>query len=246
MAINPIAAAAITATASLAGKLLFRGLLRSKIVFTAPKEEPVVAPTPSEPVKVPEVKVVRPTVRAVRSLTDPERNLSHGEACSILSMKIAMLAPAMQELAARKAAEATFDNEQLTESLIVGAVMDQAVKQDDQAQVTAALLGDVREHFADSDLLFWDNFVERIKVRGQVVVATEQELLNKKDTGKGYHLVTLTETQEVGIMHVTKKAVNALFPQGNGTFRVVGSTKRFEDKPYVDAAKAKGFLNGRY
>lgn len=231
MALNKFAAIAITTAAGMASKLLFQKFVGSKITLTAPKEDPVVVPTPEEPVKAPELKVVRPTLRAV---TDPAKSLPREEAMKRLVDTLAQLP---------------------TKGVLVQVVSDdvQAPVQPIEAEVVITEPRDSVKHAVaqevleqDEQVVFWDNFVDRIKVRGELVIASDEELINMKDIGKGYHLVRLTDSNEVGIMHVTKKAINALFPQGEGSFRVVGNNKRFDGKDYVDAAKAKGFLNGRY
>ena len=96
---------------------------------------------------------------------------------------------------------------------------------------------------------FWAVFARRLSPRGVLMVNSDKDLLDKKPKlQKGYHLVRLTNTNEAGIVHVSKAALAALFPMANGEYRVVTSkrTIHLNGVDTVGEAVAKLFLNGRY
>lgn len=96
---------------------------------------------------------------------------------------------------------------------------------------------------------FWAVFARRLSGRGVLMVNSDKDLLDKKPKlQKGYHLVRLTNTNEAGIVHVSKAALAALFPMANGEYRVVASkrTIHLNGADTVGADVAKLFLNGRY
>lgn len=102
-------------------------------------------------------------------------------------------------------------------------------------------------HQVAQETLFWDTFAARLRSRGEIVFNDAADLIARKsEFGKGYSTIVDAQSQEEGIVHVTKAGINALIPQGDGTYRVISNNKRFDGQAYVNAEKAKGFLNGRY
>jgi hypothetical protein len=101
---------------------------------------------------------------------------------------------------------------------------------------------------AAQEAMFWDNFIEKLAQRKVLDFHSALSLIEHQATlGKGYSAVNCKEVSEhMGIVHVTKAGLNALFPLDDGTYRVVSNNKRFNGEAFVSVAAAKGFLNGRY
>lgn len=94
----------------------------------------------------------------------------------------------------------------------------------------------------------WASFMKRICENKGIVDAESDEALiaMQPRLRRGYTPVRVGDDKAVGIVHVTREGLNALFPIDGVSFRVVSNNQRFAGMDVVNLAAAELFMGGRY